>query len=104
MSMHVPVSITFLGMTRSPYVEAQIQRWVKKLEKSYDRIQRCSAWIELPHHRGEKSFHVRVEVAVPGETLVSRDNSHGNVYAALSGAFRAARRQVQDHVRIQRGD
>lgn len=102
--MHVPLQITFLGMERSPAVEAQIQRWVNKLEKSYDRIQRCSAWIELPHHRGGKAFNVRLEVAVPGDTLVSRDDSHANVYAALADAFHVARRQLQDYARIQRGD
>jgi ribosome-associated translation inhibitor RaiA len=89
-------------MPRSPAVEVQIQRWVDRLEKSFDRLVRCEAWVEQPHRHNRKGnmFHVRVELSVPGETLVvSRDagvdHAHENVYVALSDAFRAARRQLR---------
>ncbi len=109
--MSPSVQITFLGMPRSPSVEAQVQRWVSRLEKSFDRIHRCDTWIELPHHHSRKgqAFHVRIELGVPGETLVvNRDTSanddHTNAYAAISDAFRAARRQLNEHARIKRGE
>lgn len=94
----------FLGMARSPSVEAQIQRWVGKLDRSFARIQRCATWIELPHHHRRKgnTFRVRVELDVPGDTLVvnreNGDSSHENVHVAIADAFRAARRQLQVHV------
>lgn len=91
-------------MARSPSVEAQVQRWVHKLEHVHERLQRCSARIEQPHRHGRKgnTFRVRVELAVPGETIVvSRDpgidQAHENVYVAISDAFRAARRQLKAH-------
>lgn len=100
--MAAPVHITFLGMPRSPAVEAQIQRWVDRLEKSSDRLLRCDAWVEQPHRHNRKgnTFRVRVELSVPGETLVVNrdagiDQAHENVYVALSDAFRAARRQLR---------
>ena len=94
----------FLGMARSPSVEAQIQRWVGKLDRAFDRIQHCSAWIEQPHvHDPKKLFEVRVEIDVPGDTLVvSRKGCDTNAHAAISNAFRAARRRLHDHARIKR--
>lgn len=89
-------------MPRSPAVEAQIQRRVQRLERSFGRLLRCDAWIEQPHHHNRKgnTFRVRLELAVPGETLVvsrdaGTDHTHENVYVAIADAFRAARRQLQ---------
>jgi len=103
------VVITFLGMERSAAVEAQVQRWVDRLERASGRLLRCETWIEQPHHHNRKgnTFRVRIECAVPGTTLVvSRDtgidHTHENVYVALSDAFRAARRQLQDHAALAR--
>jgi len=102
------LQIMFLGMARSPSVEAQIQRWVKKLEKQFSQIHSCTTWIELPHRHGRKgnTFRVRIELGVPGEVLVvSHDPGarlHENAYVAISDAFRAARRQLDVHVRILR--
>ena len=93
--MAASVEITFLGMARSPSVEAQIQRWVGKLDKRSERITKCATWIELPHRHDRKgnAFRVRVELAVPGETLVA-DRYHRDAHAAIGEAFRAARRQL----------
>ena len=100
--MPASVHVAFLGMPRSEAVEAQIQRWADRLDKSYDRVQRCQTWIEQPHHHNRKgnTFRVRVELSVPGYTIVvSRDagldHAHENVYVAISDAFRAARRQLR---------
>jgi ribosome-associated translation inhibitor RaiA len=106
-----PVDIRFRGMTPSPAVEAAVHRWVERLARAFDRIIHCEVVIEEPHRsqRHGQGFHVRVEVAVPDCTIaVSRDPgldpAHENVYVALNDAFRAARRQLQDHARIRRGD
>jgi ribosome-associated translation inhibitor RaiA len=90
-------------MTRSEAVEAQIQRWVGKLDKSFGRIQRCAAWIEQPHHHGRKgnAFTVRVELALPNKLLVVNESDE-NAFTAIANGFRAIRRQVHDHARILR--
>lgn len=105
------VQITFLGMPRSAAVEAQVQRWVGRLEHSFGRLVRCATWVELPHRhqRKGKTFRVRVELAVPGSTLVvnrdaGADHAHENVYVAIADAFRAARRQLRSHASVERGD
>ena len=103
--------ITFRGMTPSPSVEEAITRWVARLEHSYGRILSCAVVIEQPHQHRRRGnvFHVRVDLRVAGRDIaVSREPARGadheDVYVALTDAFRAARRQLQDHARIRRGD
>lgn len=109
--MNTPVDITFRSMEPSPAVEASVKKWVARLEHDYDRVERCSVVIEIPHrhHRQGQTFQVHITVTVPEHTIaVSRDpgtdHTHEDVFVAISDAFRAARRQVQDHARIVRGD
>lgn len=106
-----PVDIRFRGMTPSAAVEAAIHRWAGRLGRAFDRILHCVVVIEEPHRsqRNGQGFHVRVELAVPECTIAvsrdpGRDPAHENVYAALNDAFRAARRQLQEHARIRRGE
>jgi ribosome-associated translation inhibitor RaiA len=95
-------------MSSSPAVEAAVTHWVERLEHVYDRIQRCHVWVDLPHrhHRHGARFQVRVVVSVPGREIAVGGRNEGNddVYLALANAFLAARRQLQEHARILRGD
>ncbi len=106
--MSTPLELTFHGMSPSPAVEASVERWVGRLEHTYDRIQRCSVVIDVPHkrHRQGRQFQVRIDLQIPGRAIAVThdpvDGSHEDVYVALSDAFRAARRQLLDHVQIRR--
>ncbi len=110
--MQVPLEITFRGMSPSSSAEAAIQSWVVRLEHLYSRIHRCSVVIAVPHqhHRQGNPFQVRIELTVPGqEIVVSHDPEREpgrseDLYLALDDAFLAARRQLQDYARIQRGE
>jgi len=109
--MPVPVSITFRSMDASPSVERAVERWVERLAGSFDRIERCEVVIELPHRHGRQGniFHVRIDLTIPHRVIsvsdgTALDHAHEDVYVAIADAFRAARRQLQDHARIQRGD
>jgi len=111
MSMQTPVEITFRSFPPSAAVERAIHRWVDRLEQVFGRITSCRVVIEVPHrHVGQgRTFHVRVDLAVPDHTISvgrdpGRDHAHEDVYVAVADAFRAARRQLQDRVHIQRGD
>jgi cold shock CspA family protein/ribosome-associated translation inhibitor RaiA len=65
----------------------------------------CRVAVELPHkhkHQG-KHYNVRIDIRIPhGEVVVNRDQ-HEDVYVALRDAFDAARRQLEDVLRRQRG-
>jgi hypothetical protein len=109
--MSTPVAITFRGMAPSPSVEAAIERWVARLESVYDRIERCSVVIvSPPRHYGERvTYRVHLALALPGyEILVPHDPhraaAHGDVYVAVSDAFRAGRQQLQAIVRVRRDE
>jgi ribosome-associated translation inhibitor RaiA len=109
--MPLPVQITFRNMDPSPAVEAHIRERADALDRLFARIIGC--WVALEasgrHQRKGRLYHVRVDLAVPGrEIVVSRDprahQAHEDVLVAVRDAFDAVRRQLEDHVRVARGD
>ena len=105
------LQITFRNMETSPAVEAKVRERVAELEQFYDRIVSCRVMIEAPHQRRHQGdlFHIRVDLKVPGrEIVVKRDppehHAHEDIYVAVRDCFDAVRRQLEDHVRRQRGD
>lgn len=108
--MEIPVQIHFENMDPSPAVEASVQEQVQKLQRFAEHIISCRVTVEAPHqhHKKGKIYHVVIDIRVPGgELVVSRDpgqhHAHEDVYVAVRDAFNAARRQLQDRVRVIRG-
>jgi ribosome-associated translation inhibitor RaiA len=98
-----PTQVTFHGLDHSDAAAQRVHEHVDKLARHNAAITRCDVTIEAPHRhqRQGRQFHVRIELAVPGRTLVvSRDPgeaaAHDDVYVALRDAFDAARRQLDD--------
>lgn len=108
--MQVPLEIKFHNLDPSPAIEDAVRRRTAKLERFSPDIVSCRVTIEVPHrHQTQGNLYgVTVDLRMPGgEVVASRKpaarHDHENLYVALRDAFRAARRQVQDHVRVQRG-
>ena len=108
--MEIPLQIQFQNMDPSPAVEAAVEERARKLERFADRITSCRVTVEAPHkhHKKGKVYHVVVDIRIPGGELVaSRDpgkhHAHEDVYVAIRDAFNAAKRQLQDKVRVRRG-
>jgi ribosome-associated translation inhibitor RaiA len=99
----VSLQITFHGVTHSDAVEAKIRSRADKLSRCCDSIMGCRVAVESPHHHeGPHEFTVRIEVAVPGEKLVSsgkpgQHRIYTDLYLAVRHAFDAVRRQLQDY-------
>jgi ribosome-associated translation inhibitor RaiA len=100
--------ITFHGMDPSPAVESRIR---EKVEGFSDRIHGCHITVEAPHRHGHsgKLYKVGLTLQMPGQDVIvnrtgPQDHAHEDVYVALRDAFDAATRQIEDHVRIARGD
>ncbi len=93
--MPIPLDIVFRGMDPSPSVEDAIRRQATRLALVAGRVQRCHVVVELPHrhHRHGGCFQVRIEVTVPGRTMIV-SRGHEDAYVALNDAFRVARRQL----------
>ena len=108
--MQVPLEIRFIGMDPSPSLDAAIRDQVAKLEEFDRQIISCHVAVDVPHqhHRQGKLFRVKVDVRFPGgEAVASRSpaehHAHEDAHLAVRDAFRAVRRQIQDHARTQRG-
>lgn len=109
--MEVPLQITFHTVNQSDAVEENIRDRVAKLEKFCGSIIGCRVAVESRHqrHATGRRFLIRVEVTVPGGTLVADrqpDERHADtdVYVAIRDAFDAMRRQLEDYERRRRGE
>jgi dienelactone hydrolase len=108
--MQSPVAVRVEGVPLSVELEQEIARETEVLERFHDRITSCRVVVSTPHrrHRRGRVWHVRIDLNVPGaEIVVGRepglDPGHEDLGLALRDAFRAARRQLRDHVRKVRG-
>lgn len=109
--MQIPLQITFRGIPKSEAVEARIHGKVSKLEQFHSDIMSCRVAVEAEHqqHHQGNLYHIRIDLTLPGkEVVVSREHhdkqAYEDIYVAIRDAFNAAARQLEDHVRIRRGD
>jgi len=116
-------------MDPSPAVEARIREEVEKLSEFYDQIIGCRVMVEIPHQHRQTGnrFHIRIYLTVPGGEIVAKQEpslhatvqdveveqrkkeqevtaAHKDIFVAIRDAFKAARRQLQDFGREQRGE
>lgn len=70
--MTMPVHVTFRDLATNDTLDALIRERADSLQTSYGRIQNCRVLVEVPHrhHRSGNRYQVRIELAVPGDTLV----------------------------------
>lgn len=103
--MNIPTEIQFHQIDQSDAVETAVQRWVARLEHLHDRITNCTVTISQPHkrHRRGGEFCVSVVLQVPAGEIAATHMRHEDIYVAVADAFRAARRQLADHVDLSRG-
>lgn len=104
--MEFMLQITTRDIPHSEALENHIRQKAEKLEKFHPHIMGCRAVVELPHkhkHQG-RVFNVRLDITVPGGELVVNREANEDVYVAVRDAFDAAKRQLEDYARRQRGD
>lgn len=104
--MEVPLQIVVRNLPHSESLETRVRENVAKLEEFHPRIVSCRVTIEesRKHHCQGRRFQVRVDMRVPGKEIAASREHDADVYVALSEAFRAARRQLEDAARIARGE
>jgi len=107
MVMQKPLQIVIQGMEHSDALDAAIREHAGKLEEFYARIIGCRVTVEQKHrhHQQGGHFEVHIDVHVPGKAEVVVNRQHAeDVFVALRDAFDAAKRQLEDVLRVQRGD
>lgn len=110
--MQTPVQIEFEGFPGTPEIRQAIDRHVAELESRYGRVTACRVVIRGPggHHQTGGQFQVSIRLALPDGVEVNAgrtpnaDERYGDLVFAVDNAFKRARRQLQDRVRIMRGD
>jgi ribosome-associated translation inhibitor RaiA len=106
--MQRDLQITARNFTLNAAVEAEIREKAAKLERYYERgrISGCHITVEgaVGHHRRGGPFKVRIDLRLPGGELSVDRHSEDDLAVAIREAFDAARRELQDYARKQRGD
>ncbi len=104
--MQLPLQITARNMSLSEAAEQAIREKAAKLDQFHDRIMSCRVVVECPHRHKHQGvlYNVRIDLTVPGAELVVKREPNEDLYVAIRDAFDAARRQLQDHARRQRGE
>lgn len=104
--MQVPLQITTRGIAHSEALEAHIRDKAAKLEEFHPRITSCRVTVEelAQHHRQGKQFQVRIDLRVPGHEVVANRDHAEDVYVALRDAFDSVKRQLEETVRLRRGE
>lgn len=109
--METPVQIDFQGMKPTEQVRDAIDEHVSELEERFGRITACRVVVRAPsaHHRNGGAYAIFVRLVLPNgrEVIIDRTTSedprHADFSFALNDAFKRARRQLQDEVRVMRG-
>jgi ribosome-associated translation inhibitor RaiA len=122
--MILPVQVTFHQMEPYPEAEAWVREHAAKLNEFYSKIMHCRVTIEAPTRRGSP-YQVHIDLTVPGKELaVSHEPSlyssaqrlqqkkrvksldidapYKDLHLAIDRTFKAARRQLEDYVHLQR--
>lgn len=104
--MQIPLQITFQGIPRSDALEAAIRERTAKLEAFYPRMTSCHVVVEESrrHKHQGRLFNLRIDMRVPGHELVVNRDSDEDAFVALRDAFDAAKRMLEDEIRLQRQD
>jgi ribosome-associated translation inhibitor RaiA len=108
MKMQVPLQVTFRHVPHSKTIELGINQQLEKLYHFCDRIIRCQVVVEAPHqhHRQGNVYHVRINLTLPGEELVIKQNSspdqkHDNIHLTIRHAFDVAQRKLKRYSSMQ---
>lgn len=99
--MRIPLELALGDVVHPEFVEQSVREHVAKLERVYDGATRCRVSVDAPHahRRSGRHYEVRVELTVPGDTLVvsehtGRSDAHEEVHVALRDAFKGLERQL----------
>jgi len=104
--MKMPLQITFRDIVPLPSVEPEIRRRAEKLGRWTPDVMSCRVVVEAEanRHRQGHEYRVHLSVHVPGEEIdVGLHHLDEDIHRALSGAFDAADRRLEDYVRRRRG-
>ena len=104
--MEKPLQIVMRHLEHSLALEARIREHVARLEAVHPHIVGCRVAVEALRRQDRQShaFQVRIDASVPGRDYVATRRHDNDVMLALHEAYHALRRQLEDDIRLKRGD
>jgi ribosomal subunit interface protein len=104
--MQLPLQITYRHVDRSEALDTAIREKAEKLNEFYPELMSCRVTVaeERLHKQQGHLFSVHVDVRVPNHEFIVKRDRHEDVFVALRDAFDAAKRKLEDEIRMQRGD
>lgn len=106
--MQLPLQVTFRHMDHSEAIEELIRARAAKLDTFAERIQSCRVVVAPAgkHHHNGNLYDVRIDLALPGKEIAvsgatTQHTEAKDLNVALRDAFDAARRQLEDYVRMR---
>ena len=102
----VPLRITLRNTELTQADATDLRRRVARLERYAKPILHCRVTIEVPQNRRRvdaERYAIRIDLELPGGTVIIDRQPHEGLTTALQQAFSAARRRIQDHMRRRRG-
>lgn len=104
--MDLPLQITLRGVAHSDALARLIRQRAQKLQRFCPHVVSARVVVELAgrHQHQGKQFSVRLDLKVPGAEIAIDRQHHEEPQVAVRDAFDAARRKLEDEVRVQRGD
>jgi len=87
-------------------MDARIIELAAKLDELNPRITRCHVvMVETDKHKNKGNlFECHLDLHVPGHEIVATQKASEDAYVAITEAFEVATRQLEDAVRIDRGE
>ena len=104
--MQIPLQISLHGIEQSDALYNAIREKAEKLDRYHDHIMSCRVVLELEarHKQHGRQFTARIDLKVPGAEIAINREGDEDLQVALREAFDAARRKLEDHARVERGE
>lgn len=100
------LQITIPNFEHTEALDNQIRKHAEKLQKYFTEIHLCHVVVKYAskqHHKGNL-FDIRLNITVPGKEIAINREANQDFSIALRDAFNAAKRQLEDYARLQRGE
>lgn len=97
--------ITFPDFDPSDAIRADIEKYLVKIEKLYDKIIFCHVSVRAPHrHQRKHIYHINIQLEIPGEDIIinkepEKDYSHTDIHLAIRDAFNSLKRSLRKRVK-----
>ncbi len=92
------VQTTIRGISSTPTINYHIERYLNKLQKVFNKINKCKVVVDLAKNNTHKDrlYSVCIDITIPGKELVSKKQDP-NLFIAIRNSFLALEHLLAKH-------